>query len=102
STLGLLIPCNPMDSKYCLWHSLNNVSIASVELLIIRTVQSSVYFLDSVKEIMEKINKHSLSEIRKITIDSLAYMDYQIEQQLRGAHYLYKLIELIKQKGNGA
>jgi len=67
-------------------------------LLIIRTVQSSVYLLDSVRDVMEKINQHSISEARKITMDSLIYMDYQIEQQLRGAHYLYKLIELLKQK----
>ncbi|WP_226528567.1 MerR family transcriptional regulator [Metabacillus niabensis] len=69
-------------------------------LLIIKTVQSSVYLLDSVREILEKINQHSLSEARKFTMDSLAYMDYQIEQQLRGAHYLYKLIELLKEKVN--
>jgi DNA-binding transcriptional MerR regulator len=69
-------------------------------LLIIRTVQSSVYLLDSVREVMEKINQHSISEARKITMDTLAYMDRQIEQQLRGAYYLYKLIELLKQKEN--
>ncbi len=69
-------------------------------LLIIKTVQSSVYLLDIVREVLEKINQHSLTEARKITMDSLAYMDYQIEQQLRGAHYLYILIELLKEKEN--
>lgn len=69
-------------------------------LLIIRTVQSSVYLLDIVRDVLEKINEHSLEQARQITMDSLAYMDYQIEQQLRGMHYLYKLIELIKQKAN--
>ncbi len=69
-------------------------------LLIIRTVQSSVYLLDIVRDVMEKINQQSVTQARRITMDSLAYMDYQIEQQLRGAHYLYKLIELLKQKGN--
>lgn len=69
-------------------------------LLIIRTVQPSLYFLDSVREVLEKINQHSISEARKITMDSLAYMDHQIEQQLRGAYYLYKLIELLKKKAN--
>lgn len=69
-------------------------------LLIIRTVQPSLYFLDSVKEVLEKINQHSISEARKITMDSLAYMDHQIEQQLRGAYFLYKLIELLKKKEN--
>jgi DNA-binding transcriptional MerR regulator len=69
-------------------------------LLIIKTVQSSVFFLDIVREVMDKINQHRISEIRKLTMDSLIYMDYQIDQQLRGAYYLYKLIELLKQNGN--
>lgn len=69
------------------------------QLLIIKTVQQSVYFLDAVRDVLKKIDNHSISEARKIAMDSLAYMDYQIEQQLRGAHYLYKLIELVKQKG---
>lgn len=47
---------------------------------------------------MEIINQHSISEVRKITIDSLAYMDNQIEQQLRGAYY--RLIELLNEKEN--
>ncbi len=34
-------------------------------LLIIRTVQSSVFFLDSVREVMKKVNQHSISEARK-------------------------------------
>lgn len=67
-------------------------------LLIIRTVQSSVYLLDIVRDVLEKINEHSLEQARQITMDSLAYMDYQIEQQLRGMHHLYKLIELLKRK----
>lgn len=68
------------------------------ELIIIRTIQSSVYFLDTVKDILQKIDRKSISEIRKILLDSLVYMDYQIEQQLRGSYYLYKLIELLKKK----
>lgn len=90
---GLIKPSRDPESGYRMY---NREDIR--RLVIIRTVQSSVYLLDSVREVMEKINQHSISEARKITMDSLAYMDYQIEQQLRGAYYLYKLIELLKQK----
>jgi len=92
---GLIKPDRDPESGYRMY---NHEDIR--RLLIIRTVQSSVYLLDSVREVMEKINRHSISEARKITMDSLAYMDNKIEQQLRGAHYLYTLIELLKQKGN--
>lgn len=90
---GLIRPSRDLESGYRLY---GREDIRC--LLIIRTVQPSVFFLDSVREVMEKVNQHSISEIRKITLDSLAYMDYQIEQQLRGAHYLYKLIELLNKK----
>lgn len=65
-------------------------------ILIIKTVQSSVYLLDTVRDILDKIQHHSLTDARKIVIDALDYMDYQIEQQLRGAYYLYRLIDLLK------
>ncbi|GAB2556743.1 MerR family transcriptional regulator [Gracilibacillus alcaliphilus] len=67
-------------------------------LLIIRTVQSSVYLLETVRDILDKMNQHSLMDARQVVTDALTYMDYQIEQQLRGAHYLYRLIELLKSK----
>lgn len=88
---GLITPDRDPESGYRQYHR-DDIR----RLLIIRTVQSSVYLLEAVREIMEKINQQSLSEVRKITMDSLAHMDVQIEQQLRGAHYLYKLIELLK------
>lgn len=67
-------------------------------LLIIRSVQSSVFFLDIVRDIIDKVDQQSITEIRKTMMDSLTFMDYQIEQQLRGAHYLYRLVELLKKK----
>lgn len=68
------------------------------QLVMIRTLQSSVYFLDSVRSIIKEINQRSISEVRKIVLDSLKHMDIQIEQQLRGGYYLYRLIELLKSK----
>ncbi|MBO0996045.1 MerR family transcriptional regulator [Bacillus sp. SD088] len=67
-------------------------------LLIIRTVQSSVYLLEKVRDVLDKMQQHSLIDAKKIVLDALAYMDYQIEQQLRGEYYLYKLIKLLKTK----
>nr|WP_047981888.1 MerR family transcriptional regulator [Ornithinibacillus contaminans] len=90
---GLITPSRNPESGYRLY---NHEDIR--RLLIIRTIHSSVYFLDSVRRILDKINQHSISEARKITMESLKYMDYQIEQQLRGAHYLFKLIELLKER----
>ncbi|WP_019640263.1 MerR family transcriptional regulator [Paenibacillus fonticola] len=91
---GLIAPDRDPESGYRRYHR-DDIR----RLLIIRTVQSSVYLLETVRGIMEKINQQSLSEVRRITMDSLAYMNVQIEQQLRGAHDLYKLIELLKRNG---
>lgn len=93
---GLITPARDSENGYRMY---TKEDIR--RLLIIRTVQSSVFFLDAVRDILDKINHQSITEIRKITMDSLAFMDYQIEQQLRGTHYLYRLIELLKKKGNG-
>lgn len=92
---GLITPSRNPENGY---RQYNHENIR--HLLIIRTVQSSVFFLDTVRDITNKINQQSITEIRKIMMESLTFMDYQIEQQLRGAHYLYKLIELLKKKGN--
>ncbi|GIO27346.1 MerR family transcriptional regulator [Ornithinibacillus bavariensis] len=88
---GLITPYRDPESGY---RKYNREDIR--RLLIIRTVQSSVYLLDKVRVIMDKINHLSIHEARKIVMDSLAHMDYQIEQQFRGGFYLYQLIELLK------
>ncbi len=90
---GLITPRRHPDNGYR-QYSRDDIR----QLLIIRTVQSSVFFLETVREVLDKIDQQSFEKAREITEDSLAYMDYQIEQQLRGAHYLYKLVVLLKQK----
>lgn len=91
----LITPHRDPENGYRLYHREH-----LRRLLIIRTVQSSVYLLDAVREIMDKIDQHSFTKAREITEDSLAYMNYQIEQQLRGAHYLYRLIAILKKNEN--
>ncbi|MBN6204854.1 MerR family transcriptional regulator [Ralstonia pickettii] len=93
---GLLIPDRDPENGY---RRYNREDIR--RLLIIRTVQSSVFFLDTVREVLDKVNQQSITEVRKAMMDSLSFMDYQIEQQLRGAHYLYQLIDLLKRKEDG-
>lgn len=90
---GLIQPKRDQENGYRIF---NREDIR--QLVIIRTIKSSVYFLDTVRDILEKIKGKSIAEIRKIIIDSLEYMDYQIKQQLRGSYYLYELIELLKKK----
>ncbi len=93
---GLLIPDRDPENGY---RRYNREDIR--RLLIIRTVQSSVFFLDTVREVLDKVNQQSITEVRKAMMDSLSFMDYQIEQQLRGVHYLYQLIDLLKRKEDG-
>lgn len=90
---GLITPRRNQENSY---RAYNIEDIR--QLLIIRTVQSSVYSLDRVRDFLAKWNHQDLSQIRKMNKDLLAHMDRQIEQQLRGAYYLYKLVELLKEK----
>lgn len=91
---GLIAPDRDPENGY---RQYNREDIR--RLFIIRTVQASVYSLDVVRNVMEKIDEHDLAQARKMTMDSLTHMDSQIEQQLRGSHYLYTLIELLKKDG---
>lgn len=88
---GLITPERHQDNGYRLYTRED-----MRRLLIIRTVQSSVYLLEKVREVLDKIQHYSLQDARRIVLDALKYMDYQIEQQLRGAHSLYNLCTRLK------
>ncbi|SDY99102.1 DNA-binding transcriptional regulator, MerR family [Evansella caseinilytica] len=61
------------------------------KLLVIRTLQTAVYSLDIVREVLDEMDQHNIAHAIKITRDSLVYMDHLIMEQLRGMSYLYKL-----------
>lgn len=89
-TEGLLTPDRHPENGYRLY---NREHIR--RLLIIHTVQASVFLLNTVRDILAKIDDHDVTKAKEIAEESLHAMDRQIEYQLRTSYYLYKLIQII-------
>ncbi|MBA2876226.1 MerR family transcriptional regulator [Thermaerobacillus caldiproteolyticus] len=90
---GLIMPERDKENGY------RKYSPADVrKLLIIRTLRSAVYSLDTIREIINEFDSNNIAHARKIAKDSLSYMDYLIMEQLRGAYYLYKLCNKVNSK----
>lgn len=88
---GLITPNRHPENGYRLY---NRDHIR--RLLIIRTVQASVYLLDTLRDVLDKIDEQNMGKAMEITEESLREMDRKIEDQLRTSYYLYKLIQIIK------
>jgi DNA-binding transcriptional MerR regulator len=69
------------------------------KLLVIRTLRSTAYSLETVREIMKHFDHRRLAHARKIAKNSLVHMDYLIMEQLRGMHYLYRLCTKVNLQG---
>lgn len=88
---GLITPDRHPENGYRLY-SREHIK----RLLIIHTVQASVFLLDIVREVLTKIDDHDVAKAKEIAEESLRAMDRQIEDQLRTSHYLYQLIQQVK------
>lgn len=68
------------------------------KVLIIRTVQKSVYSLDIVRKILSEIDTNNLSQAKKIAQNSLKYIDNTLVEQVRGIASLHHLLNVIQKK----
>jgi len=89
---GLITPERSFESGYRMY-SPSDLR----KLLIIRTLQSSVYSLETVREAMEEVDQHNSKNAIKVLKDSLIHMDNLIKERLRGFYYLYQLLEKVKE-----
>ncbi len=69
------------------------------KLLVIRSLQTAVKSLETVREVLEEMDQNNIAEAIKKTKESLVYLDYIIKEQLRGMGFLYQLCEIIDRKG---
>ncbi|PYI55719.1 MerR family transcriptional regulator [Paenibacillus flagellatus] len=65
------------------------------QILIIRTLRSAVYSLDIIKRVIKELDHNNVEQARKIARDSLEFLNRLNRNQLRGAHYLYRLCRLL-------
>ncbi|MFD1739352.1 MerR family transcriptional regulator [Bacillus salitolerans] len=91
---GLILPERDDESGYRIY---NKSDIR--KLVVIRTLQSAVYSLDVVREVLGEMDKHNISEAIRITRESLVYYDYLVKEQLRGMRYLHLLCVMVEDSG---
>lgn len=86
---GLLIPERDPENGYRLFTPLHIRKI-----LLIRTLRNSVYFLKSMKEIVQAVDHQSIKEAKKVTENALQSIHQRNRHQFRGVHQLIELCEV--------
>ncbi|UHA72545.1 TioE family transcriptional regulator [Paenibacillus sp. 481] len=66
------------------------------QILLIRTLRRTVYFLENMKEIVQAVEHQSIEKAKKLTEDALLTIHYRNRQQFYGVH---QLVELCKEVG---
>ncbi len=87
---GLVQPERHQESGFRIY---NSSDIRKV--LIIRTVQRVAYSLDIVREILQELDKHNITQAKEMALQSLHYLDYRLKEQVRGIAYLHELFEMV-------
>ncbi|MGP4039754.1 MerR family transcriptional regulator [Gracilibacillus sp. D59] len=66
------------------------------KLLIIRTLRKAFFSIEIIREMIKEFDNNNITKAKKVAKDSLIYMDYLVEEQLKGQYYLYKLFEQVE------
>ncbi|MFD1953324.1 MerR family transcriptional regulator [Paenibacillus thailandensis] len=69
------------------------------QILIIATLRTAVWSLDTIKEVIRELDYNNLEQARRIAKDSLAYLNAVNRSRMRGIRCLYRLIELAEEAG---
>lgn len=87
--MGLLSPERDSDNGY---RKFNRSLVRKV--LMIRTLRSADYSLDTIKEVLIELDHHNVENARKVAQDSLHYLNQLNSNQIRGVHHLYTVCKL--------
>lgn len=85
---GLLTPARDPENGYRLFTPMHVRKI-----LLIRTLRNTVYFLKSMKEIVQAVEHQSIEQAKKVTENAILSIHERNRHQFRGVH---QLIELCK------
>lgn len=83
---GLISPLRDKNNNYRTYNSSHLKKI-----LLIRTLKKSVYSLDIIKSVVDKLDDNNLEESIKAIKDSIKYFDDISKHQLKGCHAFYNL-----------
>ncbi|MEF3303427.1 TioE family transcriptional regulator [Paenibacillus sp. GYB003] len=88
---GLLAPERDPENGYRIF-----TPVHVRQILLIRTLRRTVYFLDQMKEIVHAVEHHSIEKAKKVAEDALLSIHRRNRRQFYGA---YQLVELCKVLG---
>ncbi|MBW7473882.1 MerR family DNA-binding transcriptional regulator [Paenibacillus oenotherae] len=88
---GLLTPERDPENGYRVFSPMH-----IRQILLIRTLRRTVYFLENMKEIVQAVEQHSIEKAKKVTEEALLSIHNRNRQQLYG---VYQLVELCKELG---
>ena len=88
---GLLTPARDPENGYRLFTPTHIRKI-----LLIRTLRGTVYFLKSMKEIVQALDNHSIEQVKKVTEDALLIINKRIRRQLQGVQRLVELCNVLE------
>lgn len=63
------------------------------QILLIRTLRRTVYFLENMKEIVHAVEHHSIEQAKKVTENALVSIHQRNRQQFYGVHQLVELCQ---------
>lgn len=87
---GLLTPVRDPENGYRLFTPTHIRKI-----LLIRTLRSTVYFLKSMKDIVQALDNHSIEQVKKVTENALLIIHERNRQQFQGVHRLVELCNVL-------
>ncbi|MBW7453014.1 MerR family transcriptional regulator, partial [Paenibacillus sepulcri] len=88
---GLLTPDRDPENGYRVFTSTH-----IRQILLIRTLRRTVYFLDNMREIVQAVEHHSMEKAKRVTEDALLSIHERNRRQIYGVH---QLVELCKEAG---
>lgn len=88
---GLLTPERDPENGYRIF-----TPVHVRQILLIRTLRKTVYFLENMKEIVRAVEQHSIEKAKKVTEQALESIHQRNRLQYYGAH---QLVELCKEVG---
>lgn len=88
---GLISPNRNPENGYRLYTHMH-----VKQVLLIRTLRKTVYFLDKMKEIIQAVENQSIKKAKKVTENALLSIHQRNRQQYNGVH---KLVELCNEIG---
>lgn len=88
---GLLTPDRDPENGY---RSFSPIHIR--QILLIRTLRGTVYFLSPIKDIVHALEHQSLEQAKKLTEDSIRSIHERNRHQFLGVHRLVELCQVLK------